>query len=60
MGGIERFGLPKQGFLDHMGTPVMPVHDTPEERTVSEGQILRNGQWSAASRNSPGRRWTTS
>ena len=42
------FGLPKQGFLDHMGTPVMPVHDTPEERTVSEGQILRNGQYSNA------------
>lgn len=42
------FGLPKQGFLDHMGTPVMPVHDTPEERTVSEGQLLRNGQYSNA------------
>lgn len=42
------FGLPKQGFLDHMGTPVMPVHDTPEERTVKDGQILRNGQYSNA------------
>lgn len=42
------FNLPKQGWMDHMQQPVMPVHDTPIERRVREGQILRNGQYSNA------------
>lgn len=41
-------GLPKQGWLDHMNDPVFPVHNTPEERTVPEGQILRNGKYTQA------------
>ena len=42
------FGLEKQGWMDHMQQPVMPVHNTPEERTVREGQILRNGKYTNA------------
>ncbi|MBQ8062671.1 MAG: hypothetical protein IJ230_01915, partial [Clostridia bacterium] len=41
-------GLPKQGWLDHRGQAAFPVHDTPEERTVPEGQILRNGKYTNA------------
>lgn len=44
----DTFNLPKQGWLDHMGTPVMPIHDTPEERTVQDGQFIRNGCYSQA------------
>ena len=39
------YGLPKQGWLDHMQQPVDPIHDTPRERMVKEGQCLRNGQY---------------
>lgn len=42
------FGLPKQGWLDHMQQPVMPVHNTPKERRVKQGQIVRNGCYSNA------------
>jgi len=42
------FNLPKQGWMDHMQQPVMPVHNTPPERSVRDGQILRNGQYSNA------------
>ena len=42
------FGLEKQGWMDHMQQPVMPVHNTPEERTVREGHILRNGKYTNA------------
>ena len=31
------YGLPKQGWLDHMQQPVDPIHDTPRERMVKEG-----------------------
>ena len=41
-------GLPKQGWMDHMQQPVAPVHQTPEERTVRDGQILRNGRYTNA------------
>ena len=41
-------GLPKQGWLDHMQQPVGPVHQTPEERTVQDGQILRTGRYTNA------------
>lgn len=44
----DTFNLPKQGWMDHMNDPVMPVHNTPEERTVKEGQYLRNGRYSQA------------
>lgn len=40
------FGGEPQGWLDHMQQPAMPVHDTPPERRVREGQILRNGGYS--------------
>lgn len=39
------YHLPKQGWLDHMQQPVDPIHDTPRERMVKEGQCLRNGQY---------------
>ena len=39
------YNLPKQGWLDHMQQPVDPIHDTPRERMVKEGQCLRNGQY---------------
>lgn len=42
------FGLEKQGYLDHMNHPVKPVHDTPKERRVKRGQILRNDCYSNA------------
>lgn len=42
------YNLPKQGWLDHMQQPVDPVHDTPRERMVKDGQILRNGRYSQA------------
>lgn len=42
------FGLEKQGWMDHMQQPVMPVHDTPPERSFKEGQILRNGKYTNA------------
>lgn len=41
-------GLPQQGWLDHRGQASFPVHNTPEERTVKEGQILRNGKYTNA------------
>lgn len=41
-------GLPKQGWMDHMEKPVYPVHDTPAERGVTEGQIIRNGRYTNA------------
>lgn len=39
------YGLPLQSWLDHMQQPVDPIHDTPRERMVKEGQCLRNGQY---------------
>jgi len=42
------FNLPKQGWLDHMGTPARECHVTPRERMVKEGQLLRNGVYSNA------------
>ncbi len=44
----DKYNLPKQDWLDHMQQPVDPVHDTPEERTVRSGQIIRNGVYSQA------------
>ena len=41
----DRFGLDQQGWLDHRGLPVMPVHDTPPERRVKHAQGLRCGQY---------------
>ena len=41
-------GLPKQDWLHHMEQPVKPVHNTPEERTVKAGQIIRNGKYTNA------------
>lgn len=42
------FGGDPQGWLDHMQQPAMPIHDTPPERRVREGQILRNDGYSQA------------
>lgn len=42
------YNLPKQGWMDHMQQPVDPVHNTPKERRVTEGQLLRNGIYSQA------------
>ena len=42
------FNLPEQGWLDHMQDPVMPVHDTPEERRVKGCEYLRSGVYSQA------------
>ena len=39
------YNLPKQDWLEHMQQPVDPIHDTPRERMVKEGQCLRNGQY---------------
>lgn len=39
------YGLEKQGWLDHMNQPIDPVHPTPRERMVSQGQCIRNGQY---------------
>ena len=39
------YGLPKQDWLEHMQQPVDPIHDTPRERMVKDGQCLRNGQY---------------
>jgi len=44
----DTFGWGEQGWMDHMQQPKMPVHDTPIERRVKEGQILRNGAYSQA------------
>ena len=41
-------GLPKQDWLHHREQATFPVHNTPEERTVKEGQILRNGKYTNA------------
>lgn len=41
----DKYNLPKQGWLDHMQQPVDPIHNTPKERRVQEGQILRNGMY---------------
>lgn len=37
-----------QGPLDHMGQPAGPVHVTPRERMIREGQVLRNGVYTNA------------
>ena len=42
------YGQEKQGWLDHMEQPAMPVHDTPKERMVKHGQIVRNDCYSQA------------
>jgi hypothetical protein len=42
------FGRAEQGPLDHMGQPAAPVHPTPRERMVKEGQALRNGVYTNA------------
>ena len=39
------YNLPKQDWLEHMQQPFDPIHDTPRERMVKEGQCLRNGQY---------------
>jgi hypothetical protein len=39
------YDLEEQGWLDHMNQPVDPVHPTPRERMVTEGQCLRNGKY---------------
>lgn len=44
----DKYGLDKQGRMDHMQQPVDPVHDTPRERMVREGQIHRNDCYSQA------------
>ncbi len=44
----DKFGLPKQEWLEHMQQPVEPIHDTPRARMVKEGQCLRNGQYTQA------------
>ena len=54
MGGIERFGLPKQG-----GVPASQAVKADGWLFVA-GQVPKGNLWSAASRNRPGRRWTTS
>lgn len=41
-------GLPKQGWLNHMDDPVFATHNTPEERCVPEGQIIRNTKYTNA------------
>ena len=41
-------GLEKQDWLHHREQAYFPVHNTPEERTVKEGQILRNGKYTNA------------
>lgn len=42
---LDAFGLDHQGWLDHRGESVAPVHDTPPERRVKHAQGLRNGQY---------------
>ncbi len=44
----DKYGLPKQDWLEHMQQPVDPIHDTPRERMVKAGQCLRNGQYTQA------------
>lgn len=44
----DKYGLEKQGWMDHMQQPVDPVHNTPRERMVREGQIHRNDCYSQA------------
>ena len=44
----DALGGEKQGWLDHMQQPIRPIHDTPPERSVKEGQIFRNGVYSQA------------
>jgi hypothetical protein len=44
----DKYGLDKQGWMDHMQQPVDPVHDTPRDRMVREGQIHRNDCYSQA------------
>lgn len=39
------FNRDDQGPLDHMGDPVGPIHETPNERSVKEGTVLRNGKY---------------
>jgi hypothetical protein len=39
------YGLEEQGWLDHMNDPVDPVHTTPRERMVTDGQCVRNGKY---------------
>ena len=42
---LDAFDLDHQGWLDHRGESVAPVHDTPPERRVKHAQGLRNGQY---------------
>lgn len=42
---LDHFDLEHQDWLDHMQQPTMPVHDTPVERRVHDGQGVRNGQY---------------
>ena len=44
-GRRDKYGLEKQGWMDHMQ---QPVHNTPRERMVREGQIHRNDCYSQA------------
>ena len=44
----DKYGLEKQSWMDHMQQPVDPVHNTPRERMVREGQIHRNDCYSQA------------
>ena len=44
----DKYGLEKQGWMDHMQQPVDPVHNTPKERMVTKGQIHRNNCYSQA------------
>jgi hypothetical protein len=39
------YDLEEQGWMDHMNQPIDPVHPTPRERMVTEGQCLRNGKY---------------
>ena len=42
---LDAYDLDHQGWLDHRGNPVDPVHNTPPERRVKHAQGLRNGQY---------------
>lgn len=39
------YDLPKQNWNEHMQPCCDPVHPTPRERMVTEGQLLRNGKY---------------
>ena len=44
----DKYGLEKQGWMDHMRQSVDPVHNTPKERMVTKSQIHRNNCYSQA------------